>query len=146
MTQQWPDEAIFFRQINPNHLSDGGPTSQAFIPFPKDKGGLSVDDGQLITAGQSWERATGLCGLNSCGTWGVTKHDVDTASSLEITADPQYCNDAHCLVIFPNFEQDELSKNALKREWKKRAQHLAIRATTRGPLYRPGLDAPDNGD
>ena len=98
MTQQWPEEAMFFRPINPKHFSESGPTSEAFIPFPKDKGGLSVDDGQLITAGQSWERATKVCGLNSCGTWGVSKHDVETVSSLEIKPDPQLCNKAHCLV------------------------------------------------
>jgi hypothetical protein len=140
MTQQWPEEAMFFRQINPKHFSESGPTSQAFIPFPKDKGGLSVDDRQLITAGQSWERATKVCGPNSCGTWGVSKHDVETASSLEIKPDPQLCNKAHCLVIFPDLGQEGLTKNAIKREWKKRAQYLAIRATARGPLYRPDLD------
>lgn len=144
MTQQWPDDAIFFRQINPNYYSESGPNSQAFVPFPKDKGGLSVDDGQLTTAEHSWERAASMCGLNSCGTWGVTKHDISTASSLEISVDPQLCNDAHCLISFPDFEKDGLTKSAIKREWKKRAQHLAIKAAARGPLYRPDPDATDD--
>ena len=145
MSQECPDEVIFFRQIHPSHFSSGFITSQAFIPFPKDKGGLSVDDGNLTTSEQSWIRATGLCGLTSCGTWGISMHDVDSATALNVRPDPQLCNEAHYLIEFPDFAQDGLTKSAVKREWKKRAQHLAIRASNRGPLYQPCSDQPIEG-
>jgi hypothetical protein len=140
MSQQRPAEAIFFRQIHPSHFSSGFITSQAFIPFPKDMGGLTVDDGNLTTSEQSWIRATGVCGLTSCGTWGVSMLDVDSATEMNVRPDPQLCNEAHYLIEFPDFAQEGLTKSAVKREWKKRAQHLAIRASNRGSLYQPCSD------
>jgi len=39
------DQTLLLRQVHPNFLPDGELSSQAFYPFPKDNGRLSVYDG-----------------------------------------------------------------------------------------------------
>ncbi|MFN9956522.1 MAG: hypothetical protein ACK55I_25770, partial [bacterium] len=63
-----------------------------------------------------------------------------SATEMNVRPDPQLCNEAHYLIEFPDFAQEGLTKSAVKREWKKRAQHLAIRASNRGSLYQPCSD------
>jgi hypothetical protein len=43
-------ETVLLRQVHPDFIPDGQLTSQAFMPFPKDDGQLSVYDGDQISA------------------------------------------------------------------------------------------------
>jgi len=42
-------ETLLMRQVHPNFMDGGTPTSVAFRPFPNDRGKLSVYDGDLIS-------------------------------------------------------------------------------------------------
>lgn len=55
MIKQLTDDAeILFRQIHPNFWQDGEPSSQPFMPTPKDKNQLSIDRSTLTTAAGSF--------------------------------------------------------------------------------------------
>jgi hypothetical protein len=136
MSAEWTSNSLFFRQVNPNWLAGGVPSSQAFGPTPKDEDKLSVDDASLVSAEGSWRHFTEKLGLASVGTWAVSMGEVEEAGELVVTAsqkvvpeDPTKNNPAHCDVDF--------SKVSSKGQKKKKAQHLAMRATARGRLYTP---------
>ena len=63
---------LFLRQVHPNFIQDGNLSSQAFFPFPKDKGKLSVYDGRIISPIQSFLHYTQKQNLSSAGVWGVS--------------------------------------------------------------------------
>jgi hypothetical protein len=71
MTALPDDEELLFRQVHPNFVRDGRPSSQAFRPTPKDEGKLSVACESLTTAAAAYELFTAGLGLASAGTWGV---------------------------------------------------------------------------
>jgi hypothetical protein len=136
MSTEWTSESLFYRQVNPNWLAEGVPSSQAFGPTPKDKGKLSVDDASKVSAEGSWRHFTETLGLRSVGTWAVSMGEVEEAGDLAVTAspkvvaeDPAKDNPAHCDVDF--------SQVSPKGQRKKKAQYLAMKATTRGCLYAP---------
>lgn len=136
MSAEWTLESLFFRQVNPSWLAEGVPSSQAFGPTPKDKGKLSVDDASLVSAEGSWRHFTEKLGLGSVGTWAVSLGELEEAGDLVVTAspkvvteDPAKNNPAHCDVDF--------SQVTSKGQKKRKAQHLAMKATARGCLYHP---------
>ena len=136
MSAEWTSESLFYRQVNPSWLAEGVPSSQAFGPTPKDKDKLSVDDASLVSAEGSWRHFTEKLGLQSVGTWAVSLGEVEETSDLTVTAspkvlaeDPAKDNPAHCDVDF--------SQVSSKGQKKRKAQHLAIKATARGCLYAP---------
>jgi hypothetical protein len=136
MSAAWTSESLFYRQVNPSWLAEGVPSSQAFGPTPKDDDKLSVDDASKVSAEGSWRHFTETLGLRSVGTWAVSMGEVDEAGDLVVAAspkvvaeDPAKNNLAHCHVDF--------SRIASKGQKKKRAQHLAIKATERGCLFQP---------
>ena len=51
-------ETILLRQAHPQFMKGTQITSQVFMPFPKDKGLLSVYDGDQITAADSHRHYT----------------------------------------------------------------------------------------
>ena len=55
-------ETLLLRQVHPSFTQDGKLSSQAFFPFPKDEGQLSVYDGDLIEAKPSWDHFRGAFG------------------------------------------------------------------------------------
>lgn len=121
-------ETILFRQVHPNFVdADGLLTSQAFMPFPKDDGGLSVYDGDQISAVASHEHYTGTLGNVSESVWGVTNSE---ATALELTARPDELPDfpSHALIDFGAKPEKECRKCAKK---------LKSAALARGLLYRP---------
>jgi len=69
-------DSILLRQVHPNFFPGGQLSSQAFFPFPKDKGKLSVYDGLLISPAQSFEHYTRKQGLESVGVWGINDAEV----------------------------------------------------------------------
>lgn len=136
MNAAWKDEHLFYRQVNPNWLSNGIPNSQAFNPMPKDKDHLSVDDSGLVSAVDAWRHFTRKLGFQSVGTWAVSLADVVEAQDLSVFASPKVVpedssknNPAHCHVDF--------SQVISKSRKKHKAQLLALKASARGCQYSP---------
>ena len=63
---------FLLRQVNPNWVREGRITSQVFRPMPKDKGQLSVYDGDQMTPQQAYAHYTQQLALNSVGIMAVT--------------------------------------------------------------------------
>jgi hypothetical protein len=138
----WQTGDLLYRQVHPNHISEGRATSAAFNPTPKDEGKLSVDDARMVTAEASWSHFTGNLGFQSGGTWAVSLEEVGESGSLEVIPDPivdlvfpNKTNQAHCAINFnlPSSSGELLTKGERKRL----AQRLAIHATARGCLWSP---------
>lgn len=139
MSEAWAADTLFFRQVHPNHLSEGKPNSQAFVPFPKDKDKLSVDDSQPVSAKDAHRHFTQVLRFESAGTWGVNLDEINhlgdllvEASPVEDSENPDRSNPAHCHI---NFES--VTSKGQKR---RRAQALAIHAGIRGFLYAPNVE------
>ena len=136
MSDVWKANDPVYRQVHPSHAPDGVPSSQAFNPMPKDEGKLSVDDSRVVTAEESWNHFTQNIGFQSAGTWSVSYEEIETPGGLVLLRDPLSApedvsknNPAHCLIDF--------RKLATKGERKRRAQHLAIKASARGSQFQP---------
>jgi hypothetical protein len=136
MSTAWTSGSLFYRQVNPNWVHGGLPTSQAFGPTPKDKEKLSVDDAAKVSAEGSWRHFTEKLGLASVGTWAVSMGEVEEAEDLVVAAsptvaaeDPTKNNPAHCDLDFSGVSS--------KGQKKRKAQHLAMKATARGCIYAP---------
>lgn len=136
MSADWTPASLFYRQVNPTWKKAGVPSSQAFGPTPKDEDKLSVDDAEKISAEGSWNYFTEKLGLQSDGTWAVSLGEIAEAGDLVIAASPKIVpgdasmnNPAHCDIDFSGVTS--------KGQKKKRAQHLAIKATARGCLFQP---------
>jgi hypothetical protein len=136
MKVEWTNGSLFYRQVNPNWYKNGVPTSQAFGPTPKDRDQLSLDDASKVSAEGSWRHFTENLGLSSAGTWAVSLGEVEetgdlmvVASPIEVPQDTTKNNPAHCHIDF--------SQVSSKGQKKRKAQHLAIKATARGRLYVP---------
>ena len=72
MIDQLTDDAeILFRQIHPNFWQDGEPSSQPFLPTPKDKNKLSIDRSTLTSASASFALFTGN-GHSTKAVYGLT--------------------------------------------------------------------------
>lgn len=65
-------ETLLLRQINPNFIQNGRVTSQAFRPTPKDENELSVYNGDLISAENSWLHFTSTLSFKSAGVMAVS--------------------------------------------------------------------------
>lgn len=70
-------QTLLHRQVHPNFVKNGVVSSQVFKPTPKDEGLLSVYDGDLIDAGNSWTHYTGERGLASTGILSVSGAECD---------------------------------------------------------------------
>ena len=71
-------ETLLYRQAHPSFAPNGQITSQVFTPFPKDEGNLSVDDGDQISAQDSYKQYTEVKKLESIGVWAVTKEESES--------------------------------------------------------------------
>lgn len=136
MSAAWTSDHLFYRQVNPNWLSNGVPNSQAFGPMPKDKDLLSVDDSSVVSAIDAWRHFTQKLGFQSVGTWAVSLAEVEGAQDLVVCSSPlldaedtDKNNPAHCHVDF--------SQVSSKSQKKLKAQLLALKASARGCLYEP---------
>lgn len=118
------DDTLLFRQVHPNFFPAGEVSSQAFIPFPKDDGRLSVYDGDQVSAEESYLHYVGQ-GLESVGVWAVTGGEVLSAA-LVYQPDPVVGNPAHAVVDFGALPEKECRKLAKK---------LKRFAVDRGSLY-----------
>ncbi|WP_334033329.1 hypothetical protein [Burkholderia orbicola] len=120
------DQTLLLRQVHPNFFPDGEVSSQAFFPFPKDDGKLSVYDGDQIAADASHRHYTANLGLQSAGVWAVNGEEVGSVG-LSFRPDPVEGNPAHAVVDFGVLAEKECRKVA------KRLRKLAV---DRGNLYR----------
>lgn len=119
------NQTLLLRQVHPSFFPDGEISSQAFFPFPKDDGKLSVYDGDQITAEESHRHYTGQ-GLESIGVWAVNGEEV-VSVGLTYRSDPVEGNDAHAVVDFCSLAE---------KECRKLAKRLKRFAADRGSLYR----------
>ena len=120
------DETLLLRQIHPNFVQNDRVTSQAFRPTPKDEGKLSVYDGDMISAEDSWKHHTGL-GLESAGVLAITVQECD-AESLVVCPSPD---------VFPEHAHIDFNGPGLsKTEIRGKAKRLLAAALERGWQYR----------
>ena len=118
---------LLLRQVHPNFFTDGQLSSQAFFPFPKDNGKLSVYDGNLISPTKSFEHYTQKQKLQSVGVWGVSNMEV-VETDLTSEPDPLPDSPAHAFINFGNVPD---------KEYRKLAKVLKAFAVARGCLYSP---------
>src|SRR5438309_2009863 len=90
---------MMYRQVHPNWVDDGRPSSQAFRPTKKDEKMLSVARGSMTSPEGAFRHYRETRGLQSAGTWGVT---VGEAGAVELgcPADPVPGDPCHALIDF----------------------------------------------
>jgi hypothetical protein len=120
-------ETLLLRQVHPDFIPDGQLTSQAFMPFPRDEGKLSVYDGDRISAAESHKHYTEVLRNASDSVWGVTCAEV-TEASLTSASDPLENFPSHALIDFTAHTE---------KHFRKLAKKLKASAIARGCLYSP---------
>ena len=120
-------ETLLLRQTHPQFAPGGQLTSQAFVPFPKDKGLLSVDDGDLINAADAFAFYTGALGLESCGVWAVTRAEADGECAPAIST-PESDRPSHASLDF---------RGKSDKECRRIAKKLKAWALARGCQFAP---------
>ncbi len=120
-------ETTLLRQVHPHFISDGQPSSQAFMPFPKDDGKLSVYDGDQTSAAESYKHSTEVLKNDSDSVWGITCAET-TETGLTSASAPQENFPAHALIDFTAHPE---------KTFRKLAKKLKMFAIARGCLYSP---------
>lgn len=112
---------VLFRQIHPDLVQDGEPSSSNFRPKESDESKLSVDRGALTTAVASFERyiSNGLASVAVCGVsvaefeaCGIGCEEDPLPATDKLTANP-----VHALASFAGFggsKQKTLAKRIKK--------------------------------
>ena len=118
-------DTLLYRQIHPNFIQNGRPTTQAFRPTPKDENQLSVYDGDKIQPRASCEHYTFILKYSSAGVMAVTNAEC-SAQSLPVIADGKPFPE-HCSIDFSSLKRSEIEKAA---------KVLAACAVTRGWQYQ----------
>lgn len=122
-------ETILLRQVHPHFAPNGELTSQAFYPFPKDEGKLSVYDGDQISPRESFEHYADVMQKESVGVWGVSNAEVSDVG-LDSANTPLPNSPAHAHIDFE--ERNEKSCRRL-------AKRLKSAALDRGCLFSSQL-------
>lgn len=125
---------LLFRQVHPDFISDGRPSSQVFKPFPKDNGQLSVSLSSKTTPEASYRHHTKTLGYRSGGVWGLEVGEVDSLGLIvyetpEVSPPP---DPSHAEIDFTSVD---------RLKGKHCPARLATFARARGVLY-PAADAP----
>jgi hypothetical protein len=116
---------LLLRQVNPSWIQAGRVTSQVFKPTAKDKERLSVYNGDLVSAEDSWKHYTNELQFSSVGVLAVT---VEECQRQELTAEPdpeQF--PAHVVIRFDACSASQIAK---------KAKHLKQDAEARGWQYQ----------
>lgn len=121
------ESTLLLRQIHPNWVKDGIPTSQCFNPTPKDHDLLSVSDGDQIDAETAFRDFTDRQNLRSAGVMAVSAGECSQAG-VSARPDPLPDQPAHAVIDFSVVP----STNARRRI----AKELAEYATQRGWLFQ----------
>lgn len=120
------NRTLLYRQVHPAWLQNGRITSQVFRPTPKDQKRLSIDDGDLISAEDSWKHFSQTLGHNSKGVMAVTLEEC-TGVGLQVVPDP-IPHLAHAFVDFTPYNENETIR---------KAKQLKQSAEFRGWQYHP---------
>ena len=119
---------LLLRQVHPSFFPNGILSSQAFVPFPKDEGKLSVYDSDMISVEEAYKHYTEALGYQSAGVWGVTCSEIEQ-ERLTSESNPLENFPAHALINFGT---------ASKNECRKLAKRLKMYAENRGCLHAEG--------
>jgi hypothetical protein len=120
------------RQVHPNFIEEGVPSSQTFQPSPKDKDRLSVDRQSLVTPADSYAAFLST-GFKSAAVYGITVVEFE-AENISCHADPiapvgkAPGNSAHALADYSGHS---------KSQQKVVAKRLKRKALARGCLFTP---------
>lgn len=118
-------ETHLLRQVHPQFVQQGQPSSQVFRPTPKDEKLLSVYDGDQIGPSDAFEHYTNRLGLSSIGILAVTVKECETC---ELTPRPNpEAFPEHAVIDFTGYTEKEIQK---------KAKQLKACANQRGWLYR----------
>jgi len=116
---------LLLRQVHPEFVISGKLSCQAFYPFPKDEGKLSVYDGKLISPMQSFDHYTIIQKLKSIGVWGVSNIEVKD-TELSDQPDPLPNSPVHAYINFTAHSS---------KDYRKLSKKLKEYAMQRGCLY-----------
>jgi hypothetical protein len=105
------DETLLLRQIHPNFVQNDRVTSQAFRPTPKDEGKLSVYDGDMISAEDSWKHHTGV-GFGSAGVLGITVRECNAEWLVVCPSPDVFPEHAHVDFNGPGLSKAEIRGKA----------------------------------
>ncbi|HTW93437.1 MAG TPA: hypothetical protein VMD30_01500 [Tepidisphaeraceae bacterium] len=119
------DDTILHRQVHPSWIQNDRVTSQAFKPTAKDKGKLSVYDGDRITAEKAWRHFTTVLKFESVGSLALNVRECIEVE-LPVEPDPQEFFE-HVVINFSAYGRGEVEK---------KAKHLRFKAEARGWQYR----------
>ncbi len=117
-------DTLLHRQISPSWVQSGRVTRQAFKPFPKDKGRLSVYDGDMMSAEEAWTHYTEHLNFVSIGVLAVACREC-TALELPVQPDPKPFP-AHVLIDFSDCSNSQIER---------KSKRLTVAATERGWQY-----------
>ena len=119
---------MYWRQVHPNFIRDGRPTSQAFTPSLKgeNKNELSIDDGLKISAEEAYHNYVKT--NKSIGVVLITAEDIECLGLyvvFDCDVDDTKKNSTHGNIMFPdglsrkekNHNSKELRNAAIKRGW-----------------------------
>ena len=113
---------LLLRQINPAFIKNERVTSVAFRPTPKDEKQLSVDNGDCVTAEQSYNRFVSNLNCFSIGVLAVSKKECDDEALSVIEDRAPY--EEHCSIDFTGLTKKEietkskiLRDKAIARNW-----------------------------
>lgn len=114
------DLTLLLRQVHPSFFDDGKITSQVFRPTPKDENKLSVDNGDKISAKESYQNFTAQQNCHSMGVLAISKQEIND-QQLPLIEDG-VPNPEHCSISFENLSKGQIEKKAkfLKNHAEKR--------------------------
>ena len=118
---------LLHRQAHPQFVPGGQLSSQAFYPFPKDEGLLSVDDGDMISAADAFSHYTKVLRLESESVWSISKAESDGESVPGIST-PEPGSPSHASIDF---------RGKTEKECRKIAKKLKAWSVARGCQYLP---------
>lgn len=130
---------LYFRQCNPQFITNGQPTSQIFGNFPStDFGRLSGARSSASTPESAYKFHTENLDQQSAGTWAVSVSEVISKQSRIIddtnsptTRPPAPCPPGHSYIDM---------RHLTNGERKRLRSHLVIAAKNRGRLHPDDMD------
>jgi len=129
-----------YRQVHPNCITAGVPTSLAFRPSPKyDEGMLSVTLASLTSAEEAYHHHTEVKGMESAGTWGILVEDLASPELVEAARQP--------MSAFADGSEDDPAHGFVDFRHLGRKRREAVGAVlrrksmARGCLYTPPAEA-----
>lgn len=108
------DDTLLLRQIHPRAISGNVVWKTVFMPSTRDKGYLSVYDGDQITPEEAWFHYTEFEGYESKGVMAVTVAQCKKLG-LRVIPDPKITSPAHALIDFTHLStSNQIEKIAKK--------------------------------